>query len=216
MKLISEEAIEVNFVTEEDDNKKKNYFIEGIFMQSETKNRNGRVYPKAILQKEVKRYTEKFINTKRAFGELGHPDGPTVNLERVSHMITELVEDGDNFLGRAKIMDTPYGKIVKNLIDEGAKLGVSSRGMGSLKPVQDGLQEVQSDFYLATAADIVADPSAPDAFVSGIMEGKEWVWDNGLIKEKEIVEYQKRVERATEISRNKVRIEAFENFITKL
>ena len=216
MKLISEEAIEVNFVTEEDDNKKKNYFIEGIFMQSETKNRNGRVYPKAILQKEVKRYTEKFINTKRAFGELGHPDGPTVNLERVSHMITELVEDGDNFLGRAKIMDTPYGKIVKNLIDEGAKLGVSSRGMGSLKPVQDGLQEVQNDFYLATAADIVADPSAPDAFVSGIMEGKEWVWDNGLLKEKEIVEYQKQIERATEISRNKVRIEAFENFITKL
>ena len=216
MKLISEEAIDVDFVTEEDENKKKSYFIEGIFMQSETKNRNGRVYPKAILQKEVKRYTEKFINTKRAFGELGHPDGPTVNLERVSHMITELVEDGDNFLGRAKIMDTPYGKIVKNLIDEGAKLGVSSRGMGSLKPVQDGLQEVQSDFYLATAADIVADPSAPDAFVSGIMEGKEWIWDNGLLKEKEIVEYQKRVERATEISRNKVRIEAFENFITKL
>ena len=216
MKLISEEAIEVNFVTEEDENKKKNYFIEGIFMQSETKNRNGRVYPKAILQKEVKRYTEKFIDTKRAFGELGHPDGPTVNLERVSHMITELVEDGANFVGRAKIMDTPYGKIVKNLIDEGAKLGVSSRGMGSLKPVQDGLQEVQSDFYLATAADIVADPSAPDAFVSGIMEGKEWVWDNGLLKEKEIVEYQKQIERATEISRNKVRIEAFENFITKL
>jgi len=216
MKLISEEAIDVDFVTEEDENKKKSYFIEGIFMQSEMKNRNGRVYPKAILQKEVKRYTDKFINTKRAFGELGHPDGPTVNLERVSHMITELVEDGANFVGRAKIMDTPYGKIVKNLIDEGAKLGVSSRGMGSLKPVQDGLQEVQSDFYLATAADIVADPSAPDAFVSGIMEGKEWVWDNGLIKEKEIVEYQKRIERATEISRNKVRIEAFENFITKL
>ena len=216
MKLISEEAIEVDFVTEEGDNKKKNYFIEGIFMQSETKNRNGRVYPKVILQKEVKRYNDSFIKTKRAFGELGHPDGPTVNLERVSHMITELVEDGANFVGRAKIMDTPYGKIVKNLIDEGAKLGVSSRGMGSLKPVQDGLQEVQGDFYLATAADIVADPSAPDAFVSGIMEGKEWVWDNGLLKEKEIVEYQKRVERATEISRNKVRIEAFENFITKL
>ena len=148
MKLISEEAIDVDFVTEEDENKKKNYFIEGIFMQSEMKNRNGRVYPKAILQKEVKRYTEKFIDTKRAFGELGHPDGPQVNLERVSHMITELVEDGANFVGRAKIMDTPYGKIVKNLIDEGAKLGVSSRGMGSLKPVQDGLQEVQSDFYL--------------------------------------------------------------------
>ena len=216
MKLISEEAIDVDFVTEEDENKKKSYFIEGIFMQSEMKNRNGRVYPKAILQKEVKRYNDSFIKTKRAFGELGHPDGPTVNLERVSHMITELVEDGANFVGRAKIMDTPYGKIVKNLIDEGAKLGVSSRGMGSLKPVQDGLQEVQSDFYLATAADIVADPSAPDAFVSGIMEGREWIWDNGLLKEKEIVEYQKRVERATEISRNKVRIEAFENFITKL
>ena len=216
MKLISEEAIDVDFVTEEDENKKKSYFIEGIFMQSEMKNRNGRVYPKAILQKEVKRYTDKFINTKRAFGELGHPDGPTVNLERVSHMITELVEDGANFVGRAKIMDTPYGKIVKNLIDEGAKLGVSSRGMGSLKPVQDGLQEVQSDFYLATAADIVADPSAPDAFVSGIMEGREWIWDNGLLIEKEIVEYQKRVEKATEINRNKVRIEAFENFITKL
>ena len=197
MKLISEEAIDVDFVTEEDENKKKSYFIEGIFMQSEMKNRNGRVYPKAILQKEVKRYTDKFINTKRAFGELGHPDGPTVNLERVSHKITEQVEDGANFVGRAKIMDTPYGKIVKNLIDEGAKLGVSSRGMGSLKPVQDGLQEVQSDFYLATAADIVADPSAPDAFVSGIMEGRERIWDNCLLKEREIVEYQKRVERAT-------------------
>ena len=216
MKLISEEAIEVNFVTEEDDNKKKNYFIEGIFMQSETKNRNGRVYPKVILQKEVKRYTEKFINTKRAFGELGHPDGPTVNLERVSHMITELVEDGDNFLGRAKIMDTPYGKIVKNLIDEGAKLGVSSRGMGSLKPVQDGLQEVQSDFYLATAADIVADPSAPDAFVHGIMEGKEWVWDNGLLKETQIQEYKDKIEKSSRKDRENVLVEAFKDFIAKL
>ena len=215
MKLISEEAIEVDFVTEEDENKKKNYFIEGIFMQSETKNRNGRVYPKAILQKEVKRYNDSFIKTKRAFGELGHPDGPTVNLERVSHMITELVEDGANFVGRAKIMDTPYGKIVKNLIDEGAKLGVSSRGIGSLEQ-KNGANYVKDDFYLATAADIVADPSAPNAFVQGIMEGKEWVWDNGLLKEKEIVEYQKKVERATEISRNKIRIEAFENFITKL
>ena len=215
MRLICEQLENVEFICE-GAGKAKNYFIEGVFMQANVKNRNGRLYPKAILQKEVKRYTDKFINTKRAFGELGHPDGPTVNLERVSHMITELVEDGANFVGRAKIMDTPYGKIVKNLIDEGAKLGVSSRGMGSLKPVQDGLQEVQSDFYLATAADIVADPSAPDAFVSGIMEGKEWIWDNGLLKEKEIVEYQKQIERATEISRNKVRIEAFENFITKL
>ena len=216
MKLISEEAIDVDFVTEEDENKKKSYFIEGIFMQSETKNRNGRVYPKVILQKEVKRYTDKFINTKRAFGELGHPDGPTVNLERVSHMITELVEDGANFVGRAKIMDTPYGKIVKNLIDEGAKLGVSSRGMGSLKPVQDGLQEVQSDFYLATAADIVADPSAPDAFVSGIMEGKEWVWDNGLLKETQIQEYKDKIDKSSRKDRENVLVEAFKDFIVKL
>ena len=216
MKLISEHVDNIEYMVEADDSGKKNYRIRGVFMQSEIKNRNGRMYPEQVLAKEVKRYNKEYVNQKRAFGELGHPDGPTVNLERVSHMITELVEDGANFVGRAKIMDTPYGKIVKNLIDEGAKLGVSSRGMGSLKPVQDGLQEVQGDFYLATAADIVADPSAPDAFVSGIMEGKEWVWDNGLLKEKEIVEYQKKVERATEISRNKIRIEAFENFITKL
>ena len=213
MKLISEEAIEVDFVTEEGDNKKKNYFIEGIFMQSETKNRNGRVYPKAILQKEVKRYNDSFIKTKRAFGELGHPDGPTVNLERVSHMITELVEDGANFVGRAKIMDTPYGKIVKNLIDEGAKLGVSSRGMGSLKPVQDGLQEVQGDFYLATAADIVADPSAPQAFVNGVMEGKEWIWDNGILDERHIARIEKSMKlKSTTESQTK----AFENFMSKL
>ena len=215
MRLICEQLEDVEFICE-DSGKGKNYFIEGVFMQANVKNRNGRLYPKEILQKETKRYEQNYIKQNRAFGELGHPEGPTVNLERVSHMIQELKEDGNNFVGRAKIMDTPYGKIVKNLIDEGAKLGVSSRGMGSLKPVQDGLQEVQGDFYLATAADIVADPSAPDAFVSGIMEGKEWIWDNGLLKEKEIVEYQKRVERATEISRNKVRIEAFENFITKL
>ena len=160
MKLISEEACNIEYITEGKDGS-KNYFIEGVFMQAETKNRNGRIYPKEILQKEVKRYGESFIQSKRAFGELGHPDGPTVNLERVSHMIEELV-------------------------DEGAKLGVSSRGMGSLKPRKDGIQEVQGDFYLATAADIVADPSAPDAFVAGIMEGKEWVWDNGLLKEQQI------------------------------
>ena len=208
MKLISEEATNVEFLTEATKTG-KNYFIEGVFMQAETKNRNGRIYPKEVLVKEAKRYTKEFIESKRAFGELGHPDGPTVNLERVSHMITELVEVDQNFMGRAKIMDTPYGKIVKNLIDEGARLGVSSRGMGSLKPGKDGIQEVQGDFYLATAADIVADPSAPDAFVAGIMEGKEWIWDNGVIKEAEIA----RIHRLA--SANK-QAQAFEAFLSKL
>jgi hypothetical protein len=185
-------------------------------MQAETKNRNGRVYPKAVLQKEAKRYTENFIQRKRAFGELGHPDGPTVNLERVSHMIEELEEVDQNFMGRAKILDTPYGKIVKNLIDEGARLGVSSRGMGSLKSGKNGIQEVQGDFYLATAADIVADPSAPDAFVAGIMEGKEWIWDNGLLKETQIQEYKDKIEKTSRKGREIVLVEAFKDFITKL
>ena len=176
MKLISEEATNVEFLTETSKSGGKNYFIEGIFMQAETKNRNGRIYPKQVLQKEAKRYTTEFIKKKRAFGELGHPDGPTVNLERVSHMIEELEEVDQNFMGRAKILDTPYGKIVKNLIDEGAQLGVSSRGMGTIRE-RNGAQEVQSDFMLSTAADIVADPSAPDAFVNGVMEGMEWVYD---------------------------------------
>ena len=188
MKLISEEATNVEFLTEAKKDGGKNYFIEGIFMQANKKNRNGRIYPTEVLQKEAKRYTEEFIVKKRAFGELGHPDGPTVNLERVSHMIEELEEVGQNFMGRAKVLDTPYGKIVKNLIDEGAQLGVSSRGMGSLKSGKDGISEVQGDFYLATAADIVADPSAPDAFVAGIMEGKEWIWDNIKIKLKNLQE----------------------------
>ena len=215
MKLISEEATNVEFLTEATKSG-KNYFIEGVFMQAETKNRNGRIYPKEVLVKESKRYTKEFIEKKRAFGELGHPDGPTVNLERVSHMITELVEVDQNFMGRAKIMDTPYGKIVKNLIDEGARLGVSSRGMGSLKPGKDGIQEVQGDFYLATAADIVADPSAPDAFVAGIMEGKEWVWDNGLLKEKEIQEYKDQIEKSSRKNREQTLVSAFEGFISKL
>ena len=215
MKLISEEATNVEFLTEATKSG-KNYFIEGVFMQAETKNRNGRIYPKEVLVKESKRYTKEFIEKKRAFGELGHPDGPTVNLERVSHMITELVEVDQNFMGRAKIMDTPYGKIVKNLIDEGARLGVSSRGMGSLKPGKDGIQEVQGDFYLATAADIVADPSAPDAFVAGIMEGKEWVWDNGLLKEKEIQEYKDQIEKSSRKDREQTLVSAFEGFISKL
>ena len=216
MKLISEEAINVEFLTEATESGGKSYFIEGIFMQANKKNRNGRVYPTEILQKEAKRYTTEFIKKKRAFGELGHPDGPTVNLERDSHMIEELEEVGQNFMGRAKILDTPYGKIVKNLIDEGAQLGVSSRGMGSLKAGRDGISEVQGDFYLATAADIVADPSAPDAFVHGIMEGKEWVWDNGLLKETQIQEYKDKIEKSSRKDRENVLVEAFKDFIAKL
>ena len=216
MKLISEEATNVEFLTEATKEGGKSYFIEGVFMQAETKNRNGRIYPKEVLVKESKRYTKEFIEKKRAFGELGHPDGPTVNLERVSHMITELVEVDQNFMGRAKIMDTPYGKIVKNLIDEGARLGVSSRGMGSLKPGKDGIQEVQGDFYLATAADIVADPSAPDAFVAGIMEGKEWIWDNGILREAEVQQIKEKVEKSSRKDREQTLVSAFEDFITKL
>ena len=216
MKLISEEAHDIEFLTEATKNGGKNYFIEGVFMQAEKKNRNGRVYPMEVLQKEAKRYSESFIKTKRAFGELGHPDGQTVNLERVSHMIEELEEVDQNFMGRAKILDTPYGKIVKNLIDEGAQLGVSSRGMGSLKPGKNGISEVQGDFYLATAADIVADPSAPDAFVAGIMEGKEWIWDNGLLKETQIQQYKDKIEKTSRKEREDVLVEAFKDFIVKL
>tara|TARA_B100001996_G_scaffold280987_1_gene221420 strand:+ start:255 stop:905 length:651 start_codon:yes stop_codon:yes gene_type:complete len=216
MKLISEEATNVEFLTETSKSGGKNYFIEGIFMQANKKNRNGRIYPTEILQKEAKRYTTEFIKKKRAFGELGHPDGPTVNLERVSHMIEELEEVDQNFMGRAKILDTPYGKIVKNLIDEGAQLGVSSRGMGSLKSGRNGISEVQGDFYLATAADIVADPSAPDAFVAGIMEGKEWIWDNGLLKETQIQEYKDKIEKTSRKDRENALVEAFKDFIVKL
>ena len=173
----------------------KKHFIEGVFLQGNIKNRNGRVYPMETLTNEVKRYSEKYIANNRAFGELGHPDSPTVNLDRVSHLITELRPDGDNFIGKAKVMGTPMGEIVKNLINEGAKLGVSSRGMGSLKPGKDGANEVQDDFFLATAADIVADPSAPDAFVEGIMEGKEWVWDNGVLKTVELEFAQQQINK---------------------
>ena len=215
MKLICEVNEDIQYDLEEAEGQPKKYFLEGIFMQADQKNRNGRLYPKSILAKEVKRYSEKYIKSNRAFGELGHPDGPTVNLDRVSHMITDLKEDGSNFVGRAKVMDTPYGKIVKNLIDEGAKLGVSSRGMGSLKPNKDA-QVVQSDFYLATAADIVADPSAPDAFFEGIMEGKEWIWDNGLIREKDINEYKREIVKAPRKNLEKVKIRAFEDFLLKL
>ena len=214
MKLISEY---IEYITEDDAEGKKNYRIKGVFLQAEVKNRNGRIYPMPVLEKEVGRYNKEYVQKNRAFGELGHPDGPTVNLERVSHMITKLYPDGKNFIGEAKVMDTPYGKIVKNLINEGAKLGVSSRGMGSLEP-RRGAQVVKDDFYLATAADIVADPSAPNAFVEGIMEGKEWVWQNGAVKEMDIEAYRKELDRNYERAqaREEKNAEIFENFLSKL
>ena len=196
LKLISEEIQDVEYITEQKDNGKKNYKIKGIFMQADIKNRNGRIYPMEVLQKEVQRYNKDQINENRAYGELGHPEGPTINLERASHMITSLVPDGKNFIGEAKILSTPMGKIVENLLSDGAKLGVSSRGMGSLAQKR-GANYVNGDFYLATAADIVADPSAPNAFVQGVMEGKEWVWNQGTLVEAELVRMKDRIERRT-------------------
>jgi len=215
VKLFSEAVDEVQYITEAKEGGGKNYKIKGIFLQADIKNRNGRVYPMEVLEKEVGRYNKKFINEKRAYGELGHPDGPTVNLERVSHMVTELYPDGKNFVGEAKIMETPMGKIVKNIMDEGGKLGVSSRGMGSLDQ-KNGANYVRDDFYLATAADIVADPSAPNAFVEGIMEGKEWVWNNGALVEAELVELRRKFD-VKKRQRN-VKIEALEfaKFLKKL
>ena len=205
MKLITETYDDYEILIE---GKGKDMKIQGVFMQAETKNRNGRVYPLGVLQKEVTRYNKELVSKNRAFGELGHPDGPTVNLDRVSHMIEELVPEGNNIIGKAKILDTPNGKIVKELLNSGAKLGVSSRGMGTLEK-KGNANYVKDDFYLATAADIVADPSAPEAFVEGIMEGKEWIWDNGVIKEAEIA----RIHRLA--SANK-QAEAFESFLSKL
>ena len=196
VKLISEEIQDVEYVTEQKENGKKNYKIKGIFMQADIKNRNGRIYPQEVLEKEVRRYNKDQINNNRAYGELGHPEGPTINLERASHMITKLYPDGKNFIGEAKVLSTPMGKIVENLLDDGAKLGVSSRGMGSLNQ-KNGANYVRDDFYLATAADIVADPSAPNAFVQGIMEGKEWVWNHGTLVEAELVRMKDRIERRT-------------------
>jgi hypothetical protein len=183
MKLIREEIESVEFIVEER-NGKKSLYIEGVFLQGDIKNRNGRMYPMETLRREVARYNENHVQAGRALGELGHPDGPTVNLDRVSHKITSLRESGSNFIGKAKILNTPMGKIAESLISEGVKLGVSSRGVGSLRVSREGINVVGEDFMLATAADIVADPSAPDAFVSGIMEGKEWVWDGGILREK--------------------------------
>lgn len=219
MKLICEVNEEINYLTETLDEAtgKKGLFIEGVFMQGDIKNRNGRLYPADVLDKEVQRYNEQYVEKNRAYGELGHPQGPTINLERVSHMITKLERDGSNFMGKAKIMtDTPYGKIVESLIKDGGQLGVSSRGMGSVKPSKDGTGVVQSDFYLATAADIVADPSAPDAFVNGIMEGKEWVWENGIIREATVADYEKQIKTASRSELEEAKLKIFEDFISKL
>ena len=214
MRLRAEELTEVKFLTEEKEGK-KNYFIEGIFLQSEIANKNGRMYPFKTLQREVAKYHENFIRQGRALGELGHPEGPSINLDRVSHKIERLNEDGNNFVGRAKILDTPNGKIAKSLLDEGVRLGVSSRGMGSLKK-ESTCNVVQDDFMLATAADIVADPSAPDAFVDGIMEGKEWVWDNGILKESAIAEIKKEIDQATLRNLQERKISAFDKFLRSL
>lgn len=213
MLLITEVTEDISLLWEENDGK-KSLNIEGIFMQAEKVNRNGRLYERNILFNEANRYNENFVKKSRALGELGHPDGPTVNLDRVSHMITKLDFDGNNVTGRAKIMETPMGKIVENLISGGAKLGVSTRGMGSLKN-ENGINKVQKDFMLS-AVDIVADPSAPDAFVDGIMEGKEWIYENGIFKEKQIEEYKKIVKAANRQQLEEKKLEVFKNFIQNL
>ena len=212
MKLITEHINEIEYITE---GKGKEQYIKGIFMQSDIKNQNGRVYPHAVLQKEVKNFNAKFVNEGRALGELGHPMGPVINLDRVSHVIKELSEDGKNFVGKAKVMDTPNGKIVKNFISEGVKLGVSSRGMGSIKTNRKGVNEVQKDFVLSTV-DIVADPSAPDAFVNGIMEGKEFWWDGDIIRERDADFVKKAIYNATLRDLEAKKLEMFEKFLGKL
>ncbi|QBP06169.1 prohead core protein [Synechococcus phage S-B68] len=211
MKLIREEIETVEVLTEET-NGKKSFYITGPFLQGDMKNRNGRVYESRILAKEVARYNEQFISRSRALGELGHPDGPTVNLDRVSHNIVELYQDGSNFIGKAKILDTPMGKIAAALLSDGVQLGVSSRGMGSLVQ-REGVNYVGEDFHLATAADIVADPSAPDAFVQGIMEGKEWVWDNGLLKECDIEKVKRQIDNAPAHRLNEAILEGFHDLL---
>lgn len=217
MKLICEVNEDLKIITEANEAGEKQYFLEGILMQGNLKNKNGRMYPTQTLANEVARYNREFVEQNRAYGELGHPQGPTINLERVSHMIKSLRQEGDNFVGKAKIMDTPYGNIVKNLMKEGAKLGFSSRGMGSLVKKGD-IMEVQNDFHLATAADIVADPSAPQALANGIMEGKEWVWDNGILVEKEVAKIKKSIDEGygTQGNREEILLRAFNKFLKKL
>jgi len=214
MKLITENIEDIQILTEEKDGK-KNLYIEGVFLQSEIKNRNGRIYPFSVLEKEVGRYNEEYVKTGRALGELGHPDGPTVNLDRVSHRITSLKAEGNNFIGKAQILATPMGNIAKSLLEEGVKLGVSSRGMGSIDR-QENANYVMDDFMLATAADIVADPSAPDAFVNGIMEGREWVWDNGILQEKTVAKYQRYIDESTRREMEARTLQVFEHFLSNL
>jgi hypothetical protein len=217
MKLITETIQEVRYLTEKKEDGGKAYFIEGPFLQTEVANRNGRVYRKQTMDREVNRYIKEYVETKRAFGELGHPDGPGINLDRVSHMIVSLKEDGNNYVGRAKIMtETPMGRIVKNLIDEGAQLGVSSRGMGSLKMTKEGVNEVQDDYYLATAGDIVADPSAPDAFVRGIMEGKEWVFVEGRFVDRDIDRSRNEIRRSSTGNLAEAQVRVFQDFMRRI
>ncbi len=216
MKLITEQIDDVEVIVE-NRNGKKSMFIEGIFLQGDIQNRNGRMYPMNTLRKEVQRYNESFVDSGRAVGELGHPEGPTVNLDRVSHKIVSLKESGSNFIGKAKLLNTPMGKIAQNLIDEGVKLGVSSRGLGTLAVNEDGVKVVSDDFMLATAADIVSDPSAPDAFVSGIMEGKDWVWDGGVVREQLARKTYKTVNTLVDnkqLEENKLAV--FQNFLSNL
>lgn len=215
MKLITEGNFESVQVLTEESGGKKNLYIEGVFLQSEIKNRNGRIYPMSVLEREVGRYNEEYIVAGRALGELGHPDGPTVNLDRVSHKITSLRKEGNNFIGKARILDTPMGLIAKSLLGEGVKLGVSSRGMGSLEE-KNGANYVRDDFMLATAADIVADPSAPDAFVNGIMEGKEWVWEGGILRERQISSLKNSIDNAAKTALEESVLNAFERFISNL
>lgn len=214
MKLITENIEEIKVLTEEH-NGKKHLYIEGVFLQSEIKNRNGRIYPFSVLEREVNRYNEEYVKPGRALGELGHPDGPTVNLDRVSHRIISLKSEGTNFIGKARILDTPMGNIARSLLDEGVKLGVSSRGMGSIDR-RENASYVMDDFMLATAADIVADPSAPDAFVNGIMEGKEWVWDNGILKETTVTKYQRYIKDSSRKELEERTLKVFEHFLSNL
>ena len=215
MKLITEEIQDIQYLVESDGKGGKNHFITGIFMQAEKQNRNGRVYPMSVLSKEAERYNRDYVSKGRAFGELGHPENPQINLDRVSHMITSLKPEGTNFIGKAKILDTPNGKIVKSLLDGGASLGVSTRGVGSLK-AYNGYQQVQDDYKLATAADVVADPSAPDAFVQGIMEGKEWIFENGKWRERDFYHAKKLISEASRNDIEDVALKIFENYISKL
>ena len=215
MKLIREEIETAKVTITEGKNGKKNHFIEGVFLQGEIKNRNGRMYPISTLQREARSYNQKYIEKGRALGELGHPDGPTINLDRVSHLITSLKQEGNNYVGKARLLDTPMGNIAKNLIDEGVKLGVSSRGLGTIRE-RDGVKVVMDDFMLATAADIVADPSAPDAFVNGIMEGKEWIYNSGAIQEQTVEQIKKRIDNAALNQMEEVKLSAFSQYLQGL